>query len=129
MLCTSFNQWIKYIKRWIHFEPNDPSGQLKWLVGVLTQAEADGEIVHILSHIPAGITDCFSTYTREYRRIIERYFIMYPLWKCEHLLSSLSYCAVVAWIIIDCILPLPWTHQRWCFKQCEEQQGEWIVSQ
>jgi hypothetical protein len=36
-------------------------------------AEQAGEYVHILAHIHTGGSSCFRWYTREYRRVIERF--------------------------------------------------------
>ena len=51
----------------------DSSGALQWLVSVLTEAEAAGEKVHIMSHIPPGNKDCLGAWGRNYGRIIERF--------------------------------------------------------
>ncbi|XP_077294992.1 sphingomyelin phosphodiesterase 1-like [Arctopsyche grandis] len=65
-LCYVYNWWI-------HLDPEDPSGQFKWLVDTLLAAENAGEKVHILSHIPNALTDVYSVCSREYKRIIERF--------------------------------------------------------
>lgn len=59
--------------RWLIYRPNDPSGQLQWLENTLLKAENDNEFVHILGHIPSGDSTCQHTWSREYRRIINRY--------------------------------------------------------
>ncbi|KAJ9595713.1 hypothetical protein L9F63_013126 [Diploptera punctata] len=64
-LCYTFNWWLLY-------NMVDPAGQLKWLAETLTQAEKDGEKVHILGHIPPG-DSCQKTWSREYRKIIDRF--------------------------------------------------------
>ena len=51
----------------------DSSGALQWLVSVLADAEAAGEKVHIMSHIPPGNGDCLGGWGRNYARIIERF--------------------------------------------------------
>ena len=51
----------------------DSSGALQWLVSVLAEAEAAGEKVHIMSHIPPGNNDCLGGWGRNYARIIERF--------------------------------------------------------
>ena len=43
---------------WLLLNLTDPLGQLEWLVDELLMAEAKGEKVHILGHIPPGIIDC-----------------------------------------------------------------------
>lgn len=57
---------------WLWYQPRDPYGQLQWLADTLLQAEKDGEIVHILAHIPAN-NECHSTWKREYLKIVDRY--------------------------------------------------------
>ena len=46
---------------------------LVWLVDRLLEAEAAGEKVHILSHVPPGNAECLGAWGREYSRIITRY--------------------------------------------------------
>lgn len=53
----------------------DPFGQLSWLVEVLEDAEAQGESVHILGHIPTGSVDILKVWSREYNRIINRFLL------------------------------------------------------
>ncbi|KAK0094986.1 hypothetical protein PV326_009487 [Microctonus aethiopoides] len=65
-VCYVYNWWLIY-------KPNDPSGQLQWLENTLLKAENDNESVHILGHIPSGDSTCQHTWSREYRRIINRY--------------------------------------------------------
>ncbi|CAG9826411.1 unnamed protein product [Diabrotica balteata] len=65
-VCNSGNWWI------IH-QPNDPYDQLKWLSNVLLKAEQDNERVHLLYHMPSGQDECYKIWSREYRKIIERF--------------------------------------------------------
>ncbi|XP_050500372.1 sphingomyelin phosphodiesterase 1 isoform X2 [Diabrotica virgifera virgifera] len=65
-VCNSGNWWI------IH-QPNDPYDQLKWLSNVLLKAEQDNERVHLLYHMPSGQDECYRVWSREYRKIIERF--------------------------------------------------------
>ncbi|XP_031341314.1 sphingomyelin phosphodiesterase-like isoform X1 [Photinus pyralis] len=58
---------------WLYFDDNDPLGQLKWLVEVLTESEAKGEKVHIISHVPSNDMFCFYNWGKEYTRIVERF--------------------------------------------------------
>ncbi|XP_015119724.1 sphingomyelin phosphodiesterase [Diachasma alloeum] len=58
---------------WLIYEPNDLGGQLKWLVETLLNAEENAEFVHILSHVPSGNPDQQNTWSREYRRIVNRF--------------------------------------------------------
>lgn len=64
---------IDLIFRWLWYQPKDPEGQLQWLADTLLQAEKDGELVHILAHIPGGSSECQSTWKREYLKIVDRY--------------------------------------------------------
>jgi sphingomyelin phosphodiesterase len=45
---------------------------LTWLVEQLTLAEANGEKVHMVNHIPPGNPDCLGGWGREYSEIVER---------------------------------------------------------
>ncbi|KAL1505482.1 hypothetical protein ABEB36_005045 [Hypothenemus hampei] len=60
---------------WLVFENNDTYDQLKWLVDVLSQAEKNGEKVHLLAHVP--VTDeyysCTQVWSRELTKIILRF--------------------------------------------------------
>ncbi|XP_055851214.1 sphingomyelin phosphodiesterase-like [Episyrphus balteatus] len=64
--CYTLNFWILY-------DGSYPSEQLQWLHDILLQAEKDGEHVHILAHIPSGVTSCWSVWSREFNRIVERF--------------------------------------------------------
>lgn len=65
--CYTYNWWLIY-------EPTFPRAQLQWLHDTLLAAEAAGEKVHILGHVPPGDSTCFKVYSREYRRIVERFW-------------------------------------------------------
>lgn len=65
--CYTYNWWLFY-------EPTYPVTQLQWLHDTLLAAEANNEKVHILAHIPSGSGGCFSVWSREYRRIIDRFW-------------------------------------------------------
>jgi sphingomyelin phosphodiesterase len=45
---------------------------LAWLVDQLTEAEANGELVHLINHIPPGNPDCLGAWGREFCEIVER---------------------------------------------------------
>lgn len=64
--CYTFNFWIL-------LDPQYLKKQLKWLHDTLLEAEKANEYVHILNHIPSGEGSCFNTWSREYRRIIDRF--------------------------------------------------------
>ena len=56
--------------RFLIMDHVDPTGQLEWLSGVLSAAEAAGEKVHILGHIsPGGLMESFS---HAYNKLISR---------------------------------------------------------
>jgi sphingomyelin phosphodiesterase len=56
----------------LFYNPIDQDGQLQWLADTLLEAEAAGEKVHILGHIPSGNSDCLRTWSREFHKIIDR---------------------------------------------------------
>ncbi|KAI4462523.1 sphingomyelin phosphodiesterase [Holotrichia oblita] len=62
----TFNWWLLY-------DDVDPYGQLQWLADTLYQAELNGERVHILSHVPSNGGSTYSIWSREYRRVIDRF--------------------------------------------------------
>ncbi|XP_055904920.1 sphingomyelin phosphodiesterase-like isoform X2 [Eupeodes corollae] len=64
--CSNLNWWILY-------DGNYLSEQLKWLHDVLLEAEQNKEHVHILAHIPTGITVCWNVWSREFGRLVERF--------------------------------------------------------
>lgn len=50
----------------------DPVEELQWLVDTLLAAEAAGEAVHILGHIPPGGGDCDHTWSHIFNQIVFR---------------------------------------------------------
>ncbi|XP_046446656.1 sphingomyelin phosphodiesterase-like [Daphnia pulex] len=58
---------------WTYFKSQDPASSLLWLSQILEEAELNGEKVHILSHIPPGNGDCWTIFSREFARIINRF--------------------------------------------------------
>ncbi|XP_071578444.1 sphingomyelin phosphodiesterase 1 [Temnothorax nylanderi] len=65
-VCYCYNWWLWY-------QPQDPDDQLQWLADTLSQAEKDREFVHILAHIPPDDEQCYTTWKREYMKIVDRY--------------------------------------------------------
>ncbi|KAL9695184.1 hypothetical protein quinque_014469 [Culex quinquefasciatus] len=63
----TFNWWILY-------DPAYLRSQLQWLHDTLLQAEQAGEKVHILAHIPIGAGTSFAPWSRQYRRILDRFW-------------------------------------------------------
>jgi sphingomyelin phosphodiesterase len=58
----SLNTNMYYIQNYYLYQKNmevDPSGQLGWLIQELNAAEAAGERVFIIGHMPLGDSDCF----------------------------------------------------------------------
>ncbi|XP_046635576.1 sphingomyelin phosphodiesterase-like [Daphnia pulicaria] len=58
---------------WTLSKSQDPASSLLWLNKVLEDAERAGEKVHILSHIPPGNGDCWTIFSREFSKIINRF--------------------------------------------------------
>ncbi|RZC34305.1 sphingomyelin phosphodiesterase, partial [Asbolus verrucosus] len=65
-LCYTDNWWLIY-------DDVDPFNQLQWLADTLKLAEDNNESVHILTHVPTGDISCLQVWSREYRRIVERF--------------------------------------------------------
>ncbi|XP_058823057.1 sphingomyelin phosphodiesterase 1-like [Topomyia yanbarensis] len=64
--CFSHNWWLM-------FSDNYFLQQLQWLHDTLLAAESAGEKVHILAHVPSYDNYCYVGWTREYRKIVERF--------------------------------------------------------
>ncbi|CAO1438478.1 unnamed protein product [Diamesa hyperborea] len=64
--CYTFNFWILYSR-------DEIAEQLQWLHDTLLAAERAGEKVHILAHVPSGEGSCYKPWSREYRRVIDRF--------------------------------------------------------
>lgn len=64
--CYTFNFWILYSR-------DEVAEQLQWLHDTLLAAERAGEKVHILAHVPSGEGSCYKPWSREYRRVIDRF--------------------------------------------------------
>ncbi|XP_064099686.1 sphingomyelin phosphodiesterase-like isoform X1 [Macrobrachium nipponense] len=58
---------------WLYQNSNDVAHELAWLENELWKAEQEGELVHLLGHIPPGLLSNERTWSREYNRIIRRY--------------------------------------------------------
>ncbi|XP_030556482.1 sphingomyelin phosphodiesterase [Drosophila novamexicana] len=58
---------------WLYHSGNDKIPQLQWFHDTLLAAEAAGEYVHVLTHIPSGDGTCWSVWAREYNRCITRF--------------------------------------------------------
>ncbi|MEL6741322.1 MAG: metallophosphoesterase, partial [Planctomycetota bacterium] len=60
---------------WTLVDAVDPDHHLRWLVDVLSEAERQGERVHIIGHIPPAVVsaDCVPVWRNNYYRVIERF--------------------------------------------------------
>ncbi|GJQ73032.1 hypothetical protein Trydic_g1666 [Trypoxylus dichotomus] len=58
---------------WLFFDDVDPHGQLQWLVDTLAEAEKNGEVVHLLAHVPPGSLECWHPWDNEFVRIVNRF--------------------------------------------------------
>lgn len=57
---------------WIYVNESDPDGTMTWLVNELASAEAAGQYVHILAHIPPGNEECLEGWAKNYYRVVNR---------------------------------------------------------
>ncbi|KAK5797708.1 hypothetical protein VI817_003999 [Penicillium citrinum] len=72
----SFNTNLYYKENFWLYEKameTDPNGQLRWLVTELSAAEAAGERVWLLGHMPMGSGDTFHDGSNYFNQIIQRY--------------------------------------------------------
>ncbi|XP_064099759.1 sphingomyelin phosphodiesterase-like isoform X2 [Macrobrachium nipponense] len=70
----SVNSMFGYtINLWLYENSNDVAHELKWLEAELWKAEQEGELVHLIGHIPPGLLYNERSWSREYTRIINRY--------------------------------------------------------
>ncbi|XP_055686656.1 sphingomyelin phosphodiesterase-like [Lutzomyia longipalpis] len=65
--CYTFNFWLLY-------DPQYPRYQLQWLHDTLLEAERAGQKVHLLGHVPSGGGSCHRVYSREYAKLVERFW-------------------------------------------------------
>ncbi|CAL4087129.1 unnamed protein product, partial [Meganyctiphanes norvegica] len=56
---------------WLLIENEDPTGELQWLTNTLLEAEANGELVHLLGHIPPGCGE--NNWSHVFTTIIARF--------------------------------------------------------
>lgn len=66
--CYTYNWWI-LMKKGL----DAISEQLQWFHDTLLAAEKANEKVHVLIHIPTGDGSCYKYWSREYRRIVDRF--------------------------------------------------------
>jgi len=67
--CNNQNWWVMYSRV-------DIQANMQWFHDTLLAAERANERVHILYHLPTGGGSCLVFWTREYRRIIERFHMI-----------------------------------------------------
>ena len=89
ILCHSLSLSLS---SWLLVNATDPAGQLQWLVDQLVDAEKVGDKVHILGHHPPAM-DCSSSYSSNYRKIVNRYMYMHVACACNmHVASREATC-------------------------------------
>ncbi|CAG0891968.1 unnamed protein product [Darwinula stevensoni] len=62
-----------YLNWWNYLQIPDPASELQWIIDELQKAESRGDKVHIIGHIPPGYPDCLPTWSRNFRRIVQRF--------------------------------------------------------
>ncbi|KAL3216150.1 hypothetical protein MRX96_051225, partial [Rhipicephalus microplus] len=58
---------------WKVWLPEDAVATLHWLVDQLLDAERVGDKVHLIGHIPPGLSDCLETWSAMFHKIVERF--------------------------------------------------------
>uniref|UniRef100_A0A0N5BGI0 Sphingomyelin phosphodiesterase n=1 Tax=Strongyloides papillosus TaxID=174720 RepID=A0A0N5BGI0_STREA len=56
-----------------YLNQTDPDGTLEWLSQELLDSESKGEKVHIISHIPPGVTYCLKGWSFNFYKLVERF--------------------------------------------------------
>lgn len=59
--------------RWLLYGIDDMVTQLEWLRDTLIMAEANGEKVHILGHVPPNTASCVHAWNREYNKLVRHF--------------------------------------------------------
>lgn len=59
--------------RWLLHDAKEMVSQLEWLRDTLIAAEANGERVHILGHVPPNTSSCIRAWNREYNKLIRQF--------------------------------------------------------
>lgn len=67
--CYIYNWWLMYSR-------TEVAGALQWFHNTLLNAEQNNEMVHVLAHIPTGGGSCMQFWSRQYRRIIDRFHMI-----------------------------------------------------
>ncbi|CEF69651.1 Sphingomyelin phosphodiesterase [Strongyloides ratti] len=58
---------------YIYINQTDPDGTLEWLSQELLDSESKGEKVHIISHIPPGVTYCLKGWSFNFYKLVNRF--------------------------------------------------------
>ena len=64
--CARLNIWTLY-------QSIDPADHLKWLINQLDAAEKEGDLVHIVGHVPPDNRECTQSWLFNFMAIVERY--------------------------------------------------------
>jgi sphingomyelin phosphodiesterase len=64
--CFIYNWWLLY-------DESPYINQFQWLHDTLLEAEEAGEKVHIITHIPNGISEMYDSCSEEYQKVINRF--------------------------------------------------------
>lgn len=59
---------------WVLYGQDSMREQLQWFHDTLLEAERNNERVHVVIHIPSGEGSCNKIWSREYTRIIDRFY-------------------------------------------------------
>uniref|UniRef100_A0A1I8ABT4 Sphingomyelin phosphodiesterase n=1 Tax=Steinernema glaseri TaxID=37863 RepID=A0A1I8ABT4_9BILA len=58
---------------YLYVNQTDPDGTMTWFVNQLADAEAAGDKVHVVSHIPGGDTEALEGWAHNYYKVINRF--------------------------------------------------------
>uniref|UniRef100_A0A1I7XUQ1 Saposin B-type domain-containing protein n=1 Tax=Heterorhabditis bacteriophora TaxID=37862 RepID=A0A1I7XUQ1_HETBA len=57
----------------LYINQTDPDGTLTWLIKQLSMAEKEGDVVHILAHIPGGDGEALEGWAINYYKVVNRF--------------------------------------------------------
>ncbi|TKR82050.1 hypothetical protein L596_015827 [Steinernema carpocapsae] len=58
---------------YLYVNQTDPDGTMTWFINQLADAEAAGDKVHVVSHIPGGDTEALEGWAHNYYKVINRF--------------------------------------------------------
>ncbi|KAK0405862.1 hypothetical protein QR680_018243 [Steinernema hermaphroditum] len=58
---------------YLYINQTDPDGTMTWFINQLADAEAAGDKVHVVSHIPGGDTEALEGWAHNYYKVINRF--------------------------------------------------------